>query len=107
MSGWLRIESAPGFLFVSEVTCVRVVGERVLVGGTIVFSMNLAIIGHTSLLAVEDAGGEDRVCRGCVCRVMARYSALLSPQMADFAGVASGQRVLVGWGALARSRGHW
>jgi hypothetical protein len=61
VSGQLRVESAPGFLFVSEVTCVRVVGERVLVGGTIVSSSNPATIGHTSLLAVEDNGGEDRV----------------------------------------------
>jgi hypothetical protein len=56
VSGHLRVESAPGFLFVSEVTCVRVVGERVLVGGTIVSSSNPATIGNTSLLAVEDDG---------------------------------------------------
>jgi hypothetical protein len=58
--GRLRVESVPGSLFVSEVTCVRVVGERVLVGRTIVFSSNPATIGHTSLVAVEDDGGEDR-----------------------------------------------
>jgi hypothetical protein len=61
VSGQLRVESAPGFPFVSDVTCVRVVGERVLVGGTIVLSSNPATIGHTSLVAVEDDGGEDRV----------------------------------------------
>jgi hypothetical protein len=61
VSGRLRVESAPGFLFVSEVTCVRVVGERVLVGGTIVSSTNPETIGHTSLVAVEDDGGDDRV----------------------------------------------
>jgi hypothetical protein len=59
--GRLRVVSAPGFVFVSQVTCVRVVGERVLVGGRIVRSTNPATIGHTSLVAVEDGGRDDRV----------------------------------------------
>jgi hypothetical protein len=54
--GLLRVESAPGFVFVSRVTCVRVVGARVLVGGVIVRSPTPATLGHTSLVAIEDGG---------------------------------------------------
>jgi hypothetical protein len=59
--GSLRVETVPGFVFVSEVTCVRVVGERVLVGGRIVRSTNPVTIGNTSLVAVEDSGRDDRL----------------------------------------------
>src|SRR5262249_8629419 len=59
--GRLVVESSPGFRFVSKVTCVRDVGDRVLVGGTIVRSTNPATIGSTSLIAVEDRGADDIV----------------------------------------------
>jgi len=59
--GRLFVESAPGFQFLSTVTCVREVGDRVLVGGTIIRATNPATIGHTSLVAVADGGNDDLV----------------------------------------------
>jgi hypothetical protein len=52
--GQLRVESAPGSLFVSEVTCLKVDGARVLIGGVIVRSPSPATLGQTSLVAVEE-----------------------------------------------------
>ena len=59
--GRLDVQSQPGFRFVSKVTCVRVVGDRVLVGGVIVRATNPATIGNTSLVGVEDDAAGDRV----------------------------------------------
>ena len=56
VGGVLRVESAPGFVFVSRVSCVRVVEGRVLVGGVIVRSPSPATLGHTSLVAIVDHG---------------------------------------------------
>ena len=63
IGGVLRVESAPGFVFVSRVTCVRVVEGRVLVGGVIFRSPTPATLGNTSLVAVADGGpgGTDSV----------------------------------------------
>src|SRR5262245_39797315 len=61
--GRVRVVTQPGFVFVSRVTCVKVVGSRVLVGGVIVRSSNPATVGNTSLVAIEDggSGGTDRL----------------------------------------------
>lgn len=61
--GTLRIDNGPGFFFVSEVRCVRVVENAVLVGGVIVDAFNPSLIGHTSMIAVDDGGpgGADNV----------------------------------------------
>ena len=61
--GMTVIDNGPGFLFISDVRCVRVVGDTVLVGGVIVDSTNPITIGHTSLVAIQDGGpaGDDRV----------------------------------------------
>lgn len=56
IGGLLRVESAPGFVFVSRVRCVRVVEGRVLVGGVIIRSPSPATLGHTSLVAIVDQG---------------------------------------------------
>ena len=56
VGGVLRVESAPGFLFVSRVTCVRVVEGSVLVGGVIISSPTPATLGNTSLVAIVDGG---------------------------------------------------
>ena len=55
VGGTLRVESAPGFVFVSRVTCIRALADRVLVGGVIV-SAPTATVGHTSLVAIRDGG---------------------------------------------------
>ena len=60
--GTATVETQPGFVFVSEVKCIRVVGTRVLVGGVIVRAPT-PVIGRTSLVVVEDGGfgrGGDR-----------------------------------------------
>jgi hypothetical protein len=54
--GVLRVESAPGFLFVSKVTCVEELPDGVLVGGVIVRSPTDATLGSTSLVKVVDGG---------------------------------------------------
>ena len=56
VGGVLRVDSAPGFLFVSRVTCVRRVAFGVLVGGVIVRSPSEATLGNTSLVAIADGG---------------------------------------------------
>jgi hypothetical protein len=56
IGGKLRVETAPGFVFVSRVTCVRAVGDVVLVGGVIFRSPSAATLGHTSLVAIRDGG---------------------------------------------------
>ena len=56
VGGVLRVDSGPGFLFVSRVTCVRVVDGTVLVGGVIIRSPTPATLGNTSLVAIDDGG---------------------------------------------------
>ena len=56
IGGVLQVESAPGFVFVSRVTCVRVVEDRVLVGGVIFRSPTPATLGNTSLVEIADGG---------------------------------------------------
>jgi hypothetical protein len=54
--GLLGINNGPGFFTVSLVRCIRVLENTVLVGGVIVHAANPDLIGHTSMIAVEDVG---------------------------------------------------
>ena len=56
VGGFLRSDNGGGFVFVSRVTCVRQVGERVLVGGVIIRSPSPATLGHTSMIDLEENG---------------------------------------------------
>jgi hypothetical protein len=61
--GTVSVRTDPRVLHVSRVTCLRTVGDRVLVGGVIIHSSNPAVVGHTSLVAIRDgkAGAPDAV----------------------------------------------
>jgi hypothetical protein len=61
--GTFSVRTDPRILHLSRVTCLRTVGDRVLVGGVIIHSSNPAVVGHTSLIAIRDgkAGAPDAV----------------------------------------------
>ena len=56
VGGLLRSDNGGGFVFVSRVTCVRRVADRVLVGGVIISSPSPTTLGHTSMIDLEENG---------------------------------------------------